>query len=85
MKIKIIDKELNFSLCLPTKLLFNGFFTSLVPLFINAKLKKYDIRITGRMCRKLVREFYRTKKHFGGKFELVEVESKNGEKVKITL
>lgn len=85
MKIKIIDKEKNFSLSLPTRLLFNQFFASLVPVFINAELKKYGICVTGSMCRKFIRGFYKTRKNFGGKLELVEVESKDGEKVKITL
>ena len=85
MRIKIIDKEQNFSLRLPTGLLLNQFFASLFPLFINRKLKKYKIRLSGSMCRKFVRGFYKTRKHFGGKLELVEVESADGSFVKIIL
>ena len=85
MKIKIIDKEQNFSLWIPTRLLLNRFFASLIPIFVNGKLKKYKIRISGSMCRKFVRGFYKTRKHYGGKIELVEVESADGSFVKIVL
>lgn len=85
MKIKIIDKEKNFSLWLPTRLFLNGFSASLFPLFINGKLKKHKSRISGSICRKFVREFYKVRKNFGGKLELVEVKAADGTFVKITL
>ena len=85
MKIKIIDKEKNFSLWLPTRLFLNGFSASIFPLLISGKLKKHKVRVSGSICRKFVREFYRTRKHFGGKLELVEVRAADGTFVKITL
>ena len=85
MKIKIIDKEQNLSLWIPTRLLLNRFFASLVPIFVNKELKKYKIRLSGSICRKFVRSFYKTRRHFGGKIELVEVESADGSFVKIVL
>ena len=85
MKIKIIDKKSNFSLRLPTRLFLNQFSASLFPLLINRKLKKYNIKLKGSVCRKFVRGFYKTEKHFGGNFDLLEVEAGNGTFVKITL
>lgn len=85
MKIKIIDKEKNFSLSLPTRLFLNGFSASLFPFFINRKLKKHKIRISGSICRNFVREFYKVRKNFGGKLELVEVKAADGTFVKITI
>lgn len=85
MKIKIIDKEKDFSIRLPTRLLLNQIFASLLPVFVNRELKKYKIRLTGSMCRKFVRGFYKTRRHFGGKLELVEVRAADGTFVKIVL
>jgi len=85
MKIRIIDKQKNFSLWLPTRLFLNQFSASLFPLFIKQKLKKHKIRISGSICRKFVREFYKVRKNFGGKLELVEVRAADGTFVKITI
>ena len=86
MKIDIIENGKSvFSLPVPEKLVINGFFASLVPVFINRKLKKYGIKLKGKFLRKFVKEFYRTKKEFGKDFEFITVESKDGDLVKIVL
>ena len=86
MKIIISEKEKEpFSIKLPHRLLFNTFSASLFPLFINKRLKKSGIKITGKMCRKFVRGFYKTRHHFGGKIDLVDIETKDGIFVKIII
>ena len=86
MKIYITDEgKESFSLKLPSRLLLNGFFASFVPLFINRKIKKYGIRLKGKTCRKFVRAIYKSRKHFGGKLELVNVTSKDGSRIDISI
>ncbi len=86
MRIKITEegKKL-FSLWIPERIVLNSFSASLFPLFANRKLKKRGIKLTGRTCRKFVRALYKSKKHFGGKLDIVDVESAGGSKVKITI
>ena len=86
MRIDITENGKSvFSLPLPEKLVVNGFFASLVPVFANQKLKKHGIKLKGKFLRKFVKEFYKTKNNFGKDFEFITVESKNGEKIKIIL
>lgn len=85
MQVKVIDENKKFNIRFPTWLLFNRFFASLAPLFINKNFKGANIKLTGPMCRKFVRGFYKTRKRFGKKLELVEVETKDGTYVKIVL
>ncbi|MBR2042608.1 MAG: hypothetical protein IJ945_09610 [Oscillospiraceae bacterium] len=87
MKIKVLDTEENkrFSLWIPTHLIFNSFFAYLVPFFAAKELKKYRIKLNGKTCRKFVKALYKSRRHFGGKIELVEVLSKEGDHVKIVL
>jgi hypothetical protein len=86
MRIDITENGKSvFSLPLPEKLVVNGFFASLVPVFANQKLKKHGINLKGKFLRKFVKEFYKTKNNFGKDFEFITVESKNGEKIKIIL
>ena len=86
MKIEVIeDGKSVFSLPIPEKLVLNGFFASLVPVFVNRKLEKHGIKLKGKFLRKFVKEYYRTKKEFGKDFEFITVESKNGDLVKIVL
>ena len=86
MKIDVIENGKSvFSLPIPEKLIINGFFASLVPVFVNRKLKKHGIKLKGKLLRKFVKEYYRTKKEFGKDFEFITVESKNGDLVKIVL
>lgn len=86
MKIDVIENGKNvFSLPIPEKLVINGFFASLVPVFVNRKLKKHGIKLKGKLLRKFVKEYYRTKNNFGKDFEFITVESKNGDLVKIIL
>lgn len=86
MKIKVVEKgKKSFFLAIPTRLLLNGFFASLAPVFANSELKKYKIKLSGKTCRKFVKEFYRVRKHFGGRLDLVDVEAADGTKVKIVL
>ena len=86
MKIDVIENGKSvFSLPISEKLIMNGFFASLVPVFVNRKLKKHGIKLKGKLLRKFVKEYYRTKKEFGKDFEFITVESKNGDLVKIVL
>ena len=66
MKIKISENGKSvFSFPIPEKLVMNGFFASLVPVFVNRKFKKYGIKLKGKFLRKFVKEYYRTKNNFG--------------------
>ncbi len=86
MKIDVIENGKSvFSLPIPEKLIMNDFFASLVPFFVNRKLKKHGIKLKGNFLRKFVKEYYRTKKEFGKDFEFITVESKDGDLVKIVL
>ncbi|MBQ7874799.1 MAG: hypothetical protein IJ306_06545 [Oscillospiraceae bacterium] len=85
MKIKVIDKERNFFIGIPTWLIMNYFSATFAPLFINRKTKKHGFRVTVPMCWKFVRAFNKTKKHFGGSLEFVDVETADGEKIKVIL
>ena len=86
MKIEVIeDGKSVFSLPIPEKLVMNGFFASLVPVFVNRKFKKHGIKLKGKFLRKFVKEYYRTKNNFGEDFEFITVESKDGDLVKIVL
>ena len=86
MKIDVIENGKSvFSLPVPEKLVINGFFASLIPVFVNRKLEKHGIKLKGKFLRKFVKEFYRTKKEFGKDFEFITVESKDGDLVKIVL
>jgi len=86
MKIKVVEEgKKRFSLIIPTRLLLNGFFASVVPVFAGRELKKYRIQLSGKSCRKFVKEFYRIRKRFGGRLDLVDMEAADGTKVKIVL
>lgn len=85
MKIEVIDEKKRFSIAIPTWLIMNYFSAAFAPLFINGKTKKRGFRLTVPMCWKFVRAFNRTKKHFGGSFELVDAETADGEKIKVVL
>lgn len=86
MKIYVTENGKSvFSLPIPEKLVMNGFFASIVPVFVNRKLKKHGIKLKGKLLRKFVKEFYKTKNALGEDFEFITVESKNGDLVKIVL
>ena len=89
MRIKIISKEENsrINLWLPTHLILNGVFASVAAPFINAELKKQNINIkfSGKSLRKFVKGFYKIRRHFGGKIDLVDIEDADGSIVKIVL
>ena len=86
MRIDVIEEGKRvFSFPIPEKLVLNGFFASLVPVFVNRKFKKHGIKLKGKFLRKFVKEYYRTKNNFGKDFEFITVESKDGDLVKIVL
>lgn len=86
MRIDVIEEGKSaFSFPIPEKLVLNGFFASLVPIFINGRLKKHGIKLKGKLLRKIVKEYYRTKNGLGKDFEFITVDSKNGDSVKIVL
>ena len=86
MKIKIIDEgKKRFCIVFPTRLLFNCFTATLTPLFAKHELEKQGIKIKAKDLRKFVRAFYKARRRFGGKLDIVEVETCDGTGVKITL
>ena len=86
MKIKISENEkVKFSLWLPTRLVFNVISVRLYFFIIKIGLCKNEIGFSEKSLIKFVRGFYKIRKHFGGKLELVEVETKGGNFVKIIL
>ena len=86
MRIDVIEEGKRvFSFPIPERLVLNGFFASLVPVFVNRKLKKHGIKLKGKFLRKFVMVYYRTKNNLAKDFEFITVESKNGDLVKIVL
>ncbi len=85
MKIKVMTEGKKISLGIPTWLGLNYVTATIAPLFINKNIKKGGFKVTVKMCWKFVKVFYKTRKHFGGSFDLVDVEAKDGTLVKITL
>ena len=86
MRIEITSEGREpFVIKLPERIILNGFCATVAPVFARKKLRKSGIKLTGKMCRKFVRGFYKTRKDFGGTLDLVDVEAKDGTKVKITV
>ena len=85
MKIKIKDGKRNFFIWLPTRLVFNELSVSLYFFFVKTGICENQIPFNEKSLLKFVRGFYEYRKKSGGKLELVDIESKDGEKVKITL
>lgn len=85
MKIKIDDGRKKFSLWIPERIFLNQLTVSLFPGLVKKELEKHGVKLKASSLRKFVRGYYKCKRKFGGKIELVDVESKNGEKVKIIL
>ena len=86
MKIKIVEEnKKRFCLILPTRLLFNALSATLLPVFAKRELEKQGIHMKAKDLRKFVRVFYKTRRHFGGRLDIVEVKSSEGDIVKITL
>ncbi len=82
MKIKVIDEDKQrFCFALPTRLVLNRFTVLFVPLFL--RKRKAEIGVV--TCWKFVSGFYKVRKSFGGSFDLVDVEAKDGTLVKITV
>ena len=86
MKIKVSESgKTRFLLWLPTRLVFNVISVWLYFFIIKIGLCKNEIELSPKNLRKFVRGFYECRKKFGGKLELVEVETKGGNFVKIIL
>lgn len=84
MKI-LISGEKDFKIRIPNRLFLNQFSATVASFFISRKLKKYKIILKGKHFRKFVREFYKYKRKLGNDFEVVNVESKDGDTVRIIL
>ena len=86
MKIKISEKGKNgFWLWLPTRLVLNEISVRLYFFLIKIGICEKQIPINEKNLIKFVRGFYKCRKKFGGKLEIVDIESKNGDLVKIVL
>ena len=86
MKIKISENEkVKFLLWLPTRLVFNKVLVLLYFFFAEKGILENEISFSKKNLLKFVKGFYKCRKNFGGKLELVEIESKNGNLVKIIL
>ena len=86
MKIKISENEkVKFLLWLPTRLVFNKVLVLLYFFFIKIGLCENEVGLSSKSLLKFVRGFYQCRKNFGGKLELVEIETKDGNLIKITL
>lgn len=84
MKIRISGRERNICLLLPTSLIFSGATIRLMNVavkFIPEDVKEY---IPSDKLEMIFRELRRIRKKYGS-FDLVDVESADGEKIKITL
>lgn len=86
MKIQISEEgKRKFYLSLPTCLGLNYVSATFAPLFINKSYKDSGFKVTVPMCWKFVHAFYKCRKHFGKGWNLVEVETTDGNRVKITV
>lgn len=86
MKIKVSESgKTKFLLWLPTRLVFNEISVSLYSFFVKTGLCESEIELSPKSLRKFVRGFYECRKKFGGKLELVDIETKGGNLVKIIL
>ena len=86
MKIKISEEGKNgFWLWIPTRLVFNVISVRIYFFLIKIGICENQVPINEKNLIKFVRGFYKCRKKFGGKFELVDIESKDGDKVKIIL
>lgn len=84
MKIRISGRERNICLLLPTSLIFSGATIRLMNIAV--KFIPEDVRdyIPSDKLEMIFRELRRIRKKYGS-FDLVDVESADGEKIKITL
>lgn len=84
MKIRISGRERNICLLLPTSLIFSGATIRLMNIAV--KFIPEDVRdyIPSDKLEMIFRELRRIRKKHGS-FDLVDVESADGEKIKITL
>ena len=86
MKIKVIDEEkTKFFLWLPTRLVLNKVSVTLFAFSAKFAPAEYRVALSGKALRKFVRGFYKCRKNFGGKLELVHVETKEGNLVEVVL
>lgn len=84
MKIKIKSEGKNINLVFPTRLLVNRFTASIGAEVINENSGSGDMEINAKDLQKLFNEINRIKRKYP-KLVLVDVESANGDIVKITL
>ena len=86
MKIKVSEKgKVKFKISIPTRLVFNGFSVTAYAFFVKTGFCESDLGLDAKSLRKFVKGFYECRKNFGGKFDMVDVETKDGTSVKITL
>ncbi len=86
MKIKISESgNAKIRIWLPTRLVFNQLSVTLYAYFVKKGICQSQISFDGKSLRKFIRGFYKCRKKFGGKLEIVDIESKNGDSIKIVL
>ena len=84
MRIRINSGEQNISLLLPTNLIFSGAAAHLLAFAGNFMAEEVQEHIPMDKIGPIFRELRRIKKKYGS-FELVDVETADGQKIKITL
>lgn len=84
MKISISGKQRNLDLSIPNRLIFNGITVRIACAAANKEIMDADAKISPAAMNTLFSEMNRMKKKYGT-WNLVEVESTDGEKIRITL
>ncbi|HOD93632.1 MAG TPA: hypothetical protein PLT91_07190 [Clostridia bacterium] len=85
MRIQIKSKdEKNINLLLPTSLVLSNLTAVIAASAINKKIDKKDCEISSRDLCKLMAVMRKVKKKYG-RFELVDIQSSDGDIVKIVL
>ncbi len=86
MKIKISENgKTKIRIWLPTRLVLNQLSVTLYAYFVKKGICQSQISFNGKSLRRFIRGFYKCRKNSGGKLEIVDIESKNGDIVKIVL
>ena len=84
MRIKIKGEGRNVDICLPTALIFNGITAEVAAYSMGKSAPARDNNLSARQMRALFSEFRRIKNKYGT-WTLVDVQSSDGETVKIIL
>ena len=84
MRIRVSGEGRDINICIPTTLIFNGITAEIATLCLRRSAPDQLNQLSSRQMRSLFSEFRRIKdKH--GSWELIDVQSSDGEIVKIIL